>query len=167
MTRIFRVSKSSCRNCAQSFARADSRTTGLAIRRATFFKPIEALFVDRSPEARQLRSDIARISRSPSGNGSTTICCPRWRAIYCEAMKHAILVDDKHEIKLIVTGFQSKVVKCLEGFLASEQGVADVRNGLGKYTGLPSQFGRPEENSVGPATCGTQWSPLTMGCHPR
>jgi len=119
--------------------RAEFRKSGQANNRIGnpsryFFKPIEALFVDRSPE-RANSGQISRGSLAPIWEWINHNLLPTMARDYCEAMKHAILVDDKHEMKLIVTGFQSKVVKCLEGFLASEQGVADVRNGLGKYTG--------------------------------
>jgi hypothetical protein len=80
-------------------------------------------------------------------------------------MKRAILKDDRQEAKLIVTGFQSKVVKCLGGFLASEQGVADVRNGLGKYAGSRASFDDLKKLLLA-LRLRTQSSPLTMGCHP-
>lgn len=104
-----------------------------------FFKPIEALFVDRSPE-RANSGQISRGSLAPIWEWINHNLLPTMARDYCEGMKRAILKDDKHEAKLIVVGFQSKVAKCIEGFLASEQGVADVRSGLGKYTGSRASF---------------------------
>jgi len=104
-----------------------------------FFKPIEALFVDRSPE-RANSGQISRGSLAPIWEWINHNLLPSMARDYCEGMKHAILKDDKHEAQLIVTGFQSKVVKSLEAFLASERGIADIRNGLGKYTGSRASF---------------------------
>ncbi len=104
-----------------------------------FFKPIEALFVDRTPE-RANSGQISRGSLAPIWEWINHILLPSMAREYCEGMKHAILKDDKHEARLIVTGFQSKVVKSLEAFLTSERGIADVRNGLGRYTGSRASF---------------------------
>lgn len=139
MTRIFRGSKLSCRNCARNFARAGSQAIASAIRRVIFFKPIEALFVDRSPE-RANSGQISRGSLAPIWEWINHNLLPTMAREYCEAMKHAILKDDRRQAKLTVASFQSKIVKCLEGRLASEQGVADVRTGLGKYTSSHASF---------------------------
>jgi hypothetical protein len=104
-----------------------------------FFKPIEALFVDRSPE-RANTGQISRGSLAPIWEWINHNLLPSMARDYCEGMKQAILRDDRDKAKLIVPGFQSKVVKCLEGLLASEQGTADVRTGLGKYTGSRASF---------------------------
>jgi hypothetical protein len=49
-----------------------------------FFKPIEDLFADRSPE--RANSGRYRADRCPrSGNGSARHCCRRWRAIIAKA----------------------------------------------------------------------------------
>ncbi len=104
-----------------------------------FFKPIETLFVDRSPE-RANAGQISRGSLAPIWEWINHILLPTMAREYCEAIKHAILKDDKDQAKLIVAGFQSKVVKCLEGFLATEQGVANVRDGLGRYTSSRSSL---------------------------
>ena len=104
-----------------------------------FFKPIEALFVDRSPE-RANSGQISRGSLAPIWEWINHNLLPSMARDYCEGMKQAILKDDQNKAKLIVPGFQSKVVKCLEGMLASEQGTADVRTGLGKYTGSRASF---------------------------
>ena len=104
-----------------------------------FFKQIEALFVDRSPE-RANSGQISRGSLAPIWEWINRDLLPSMARDYCEAMKQTILKDDQKKAKLIVPAFQSKVVKCLEGMLASEQGTAGVRTGLGKYTGSRSSF---------------------------
>lgn len=104
-----------------------------------FFKPIEALFVDRSPE-RANSGQISRGSLSAIWEWINHGLLPSMARDYCERMKQVIVKDNPDEAKLIVAGFQSKVIKTLEGFLGSEQGVADVRSGLGKYTGSRASF---------------------------
>ena len=104
-----------------------------------FFKPIEALFVDRSPE-RANSGQISRGSLSAIWEWINQDQLPSMARDYCEQMKQLIVKDNQDEAKLIVAGFQSKVIKTIEGFLTSEQGVADVRSGLGQYTGSRASF---------------------------
>ena len=104
-----------------------------------FFKPIEALFVDRSPE-RANSGQISRGSLSAIWEWINQDLLPSMARDYCERMKQMIVKDNPDEAKLVVAGFQSKVIKTIEGFLGSEQGIADVRSGLGKYTGSRASF---------------------------
>jgi hypothetical protein len=105
----------------------------------SFFWPIEALFVDRSPE-RANSGQISRGSLSAIWEWINQDLLPSMAREYCERMKQLIVKDNSDEAKLIVAGFQSKVIKTIEGFLGSEQGIADVRGGLGKYTGSRASF---------------------------
>ncbi|CAN7710468.1 hypothetical protein LJR220_006992 [Bradyrhizobium sp. LjRoot220] len=104
-----------------------------------FFKAIEALFVDRSPE-RANSGQISRGSLAPIWEWINQDLLPSMARDYCDRMKQLIVKDNPDEAKLIVAGFQSKVIKTIEGFLGSEQGFADVRSGLGKYTGSRASF---------------------------
>jgi hypothetical protein len=104
-----------------------------------FFKPIEALFVDRSPE-RANSGQISRGSLSAIWQWINQDMLPSMARDYCEQMKQVIVKDDQREAKLIVAGFQSKTIKILEGFLATDRGIADVRSALGKYTGSRASF---------------------------
>ena len=104
-----------------------------------FFKPIEALFVDRSPE-RANSGQISRGSLSAIWEWINHGLLPSMARDYCEQMKQVIVRDNQDEAKLIVAGFQSKVIKTIEGYLTSERGIADVRTGLGKYTGSRASF---------------------------
>lgn len=104
-----------------------------------FFKPIEALFVDRSPE-RANSGQISRGSLSAIWEWINQDMLPSMARDYCEQMKQVIVKDDQREAKLIVAGFQSKTIKILEGFLATDKGIADIRNGLGKYTSSRAGF---------------------------
>jgi hypothetical protein len=104
-----------------------------------FFKPIEALFVDRSPE-RANSGQISRGSLSAIWQWINQDMLPSMAREYCERMKQVIVKDDQDEAKSIVAGFQSKTIKIIEGFLSTERGVADIRRGLGKYTGSRASF---------------------------
>jgi len=124
--------------------RAEFRKTGETHNRIGnpsryFFKPIEELFVDRSPE-RTNSGQISRGSLSAIWEWINQDLLPSMARDYCERMKQMIVKDDPDEAKLVVAGFQSKVIKTIEGFLGSEQGIADVRSGLGKYTGSRASF---------------------------
>lgn len=104
-----------------------------------FFKSIEALFVDRSPE-RANSGQVSRGSLSAIWEWINQDLLPSTARDYCEQMKQLIVRDNPDEARLIVAGFQSKVIKTIEGLLGSEKGVADVRSGLGHYTGSRASF---------------------------
>lgn len=98
-----------------------------------FFEPIEVLFVDRSPE-RANSGEISRGSLAPIWEWINQILLPTMAREYCEEIKQVILDNNPHQTKLIAAAFQSKVVKCLEGFLSSSEGIEGARNGLARYT---------------------------------
>jgi len=104
-----------------------------------FFKPIEALFVDRSPE-RANAGQISRGSLSAIWEWINQDMLPSMARDYAERMKQVIVRDDQDEAKSIVAGFQSKTIKILEGLLSTERGISDVRTGLGKYTSSRASF---------------------------
>lgn len=104
-----------------------------------FFKSTEALFVDRSPE-RANSGQISRGSLSAIWEWINNDMLPSMARDYCEQMKQLIVRDDQDEAKSIVAGFQSKMIKILEGVLSTERGIADVRSGLGKYTSSRASF---------------------------
>ena len=118
--------------------RAEFRKSGQSADRAGnpsryFFKPIEALFVDRPPELANA-GQISRGSLSAIWEWINQVLLPAMAADYCEKMKRAIGTNNVREAKLIAAGFQSKVIKSLEATLSSPQGIEDVRTGLGKFT---------------------------------
>jgi hypothetical protein len=98
-----------------------------------FFKPIEDLFADRSPE-RANSGQISRGSLSPIWEWISQTLLPAMARDYCESMKGVLIANNLAQAKVIAAGFQSKVVKSLEGALASEDRVKSVRLGLGQYT---------------------------------
>jgi hypothetical protein len=98
-----------------------------------FFKPIEALFVDRPPE-RANSGQISRGSLSPIWEWINHGLLPAMARDYCETMKAALIAGQSQNVSQIATGFQSKVVKSLEGALASKEGLQSAQLGLGQYT---------------------------------
>lgn len=98
-----------------------------------FFKPIEALFVDCPPE-RANAGQISRGSLSPIWEWINHGLLPAMARDYCEAMKRALLAGRLQEASQIAAGFQSKVVKSLQGVLSSEEGLQSAQSGLGQYT---------------------------------
>ena len=118
--------------------RAEFRKSGQSNQRVEnpsryFFKPIEVLLVDRSPE-RANAGQISRGSLTPIWEWITQCALLSMAREYCDAMKEAISENHLQQAQSIAAGFQSKVAKCLEGMLASDQGLANVRGGLGRYT---------------------------------
>ena len=98
-----------------------------------FFKPIEALFVDCPPE-RANAGQISRGSLSPIWEWINHELLPAMARDYCQAMKPALVAGHSQEVSQIAAGFQSKVVKSLQGALSSEEGLKSAQSGLGKYT---------------------------------
>jgi len=120
------------RNSGQSHSRAGNPSRH-------FFKPIEALFVDRSPE-RTNSGQISRGSLSAIWEWINQILLPTMARDYCDRMKPVLVMNNAREAALIAAGFQSKVVKSLESILASDEGTEAVRSGLGKYTSSRASF---------------------------
>ena len=124
--------------------RAEFRKTGLSSDRAGnpsryFFKPIEALFVDRPPEFANA-GQISRGSLSAIWEWINQSLLPAMAGDYCEKMKRAILTNNAQEARQIAAGFQTKVIKSLEATLSSRHGIEGVRNGLGRYTTSRASF---------------------------
>jgi len=124
--------------------RAEFRKSGLSSDRAGnpsryFFKPIEALFVDRPPELAN-SGQISRGSLSAIWEWINQLLLPAMAGDYCEKMKQAILSNNAYEAKQIAAGFQTKVIKSLEAGLSSRTGIEGVRSGLGRYTSSRASF---------------------------
>ncbi|SDO53801.1 hypothetical protein [Afipia sp. GAS231] len=98
-----------------------------------FFKPIEALFVDRAAE-RANSGQISRGSLAPIWDWISLTVLPAMARDYDDQMRPLIVANDLKEAGLVAAAFQSKVVKSVEGILASPEGTERVRSGLAKYT---------------------------------
>ena len=98
-----------------------------------FFKPLEVLFVDRPPEKANA-GQISRGSLSAIWEWINHELLPAMARDYCEAMTKALVGGHTQEANQIANGFQTKVIKSLQGILGSPQGEASVEHGLGQYT---------------------------------
>ena len=124
--------------------RAEFRKTGQSTDRAGnpsryFFKPIEALFVDRPPELAN-SGQISRGSLSAIWEFINQILLPAMAADYCAKVKRAIVANNAHEATQVAAAFQVKVIKCLDVTLSSPRGIEGVRGGLGKFTSSRASF---------------------------
>lgn len=104
-----------------------------------FFKPLEALFVDRSPE-RANAGEISRGSLAAIWEWINQVLLPTMARDFCDTMKQAIVANKPKEADAIAATFQGKVLKSLEGLLGTPQGVADARSGLGQFTSSRASF---------------------------
>jgi len=104
-----------------------------------FFKPIEALFVDRPPELVNA-GQISRGSLSAIWEWINQILLPTMARDYCDQMKRAIVLNNAKDAKDISAAFQIKVVKYLEATLGSRRGIEEARSGLGKFITSRASF---------------------------
>jgi hypothetical protein len=104
-----------------------------------FFQPIEMLFVNR-PAERTNAGQISRGSLSPIWEWISSDLLRMMAHDYCERMKEMLIKSDPQRARAIAAEFQVKVLKTLEGTLASDDGVRRVRAGLAKYTTSRAAF---------------------------
>jgi hypothetical protein len=97
-----------------------------------FFKPIENLIVDRSPE-RANSGEISRGSLLAIWDWINQLLLPSMTSEYCEKMRRAVAKNDPREVTALAAGFQFKVVKCLDGILSSDDGIQLARTALGQF----------------------------------
>jgi hypothetical protein len=98
-----------------------------------FFKPIEVLFADRSPEKANA-GQISRGSLSAIWEWISHQLLPAMTRDYCEAIKQALVGGHSQQASQIAEAFQTKVVKSLQGALASAEGRKSAEHGLAQYT---------------------------------
>jgi hypothetical protein len=98
-----------------------------------FFKAIESLAVERSPE-RANSGEISRGSLSAIWDWINQLLLPSMASEFCTKMKRAISKNDPREVTALAAGFQLKVTKCLDGLLSSADGIETARTGLGQFT---------------------------------
>ena len=98
-----------------------------------FFNPLEVLFVDRPPEKTNA-GEISRGSLSAIWEWINHELLPAMARDYCETMTKALVGGQTQEANKIANGFQIKVVKSLQGMLASMHGEKSAEHGLGRYT---------------------------------
>lgn len=98
-----------------------------------FFRPLEVLFVDRPPEKANA-GQISRGSLSAIWEWINRDLLPAMARDYCEAMTKALVGGHSTAVSQIANGFQTKVVKSLQGMLGSPEGETSAAQGLAQYT---------------------------------
>jgi hypothetical protein len=98
-----------------------------------FFKPLEVLFVDRPPEKANA-GQISRGSLSAIWDWINHELLPAMARDYGETITKALVGGHSTQANQIANGFQTKVVKSLEGMLGSRDGEKSAEQGLAHYT---------------------------------
>lgn len=124
--------------------RAEFRNTGQAHYRVGnpsrfFFKPLEPMLTNRSPDG----AHAGQISRASLSVIWESICqhhLPTMARDYIDKMGRLIGARNQDESEKVVTGFQTKVLKYLDGTLASAEGAERARTNLATYTTSRATF---------------------------
>src|SRR5579863_3789461 len=98
-----------------------------------FFKPLEVLFVDKPPE-KTSAGQISRGSLSAIWEWINHELLPAMARDYCGTMTKALVGGHTQDANKIAHGFQTKVIKSLQGMLASADGEKSAEHGLAQYT---------------------------------
>ena len=98
-----------------------------------FFAPLEPLLVDGAPEHAN-SGRIQRGSLSPIWEWISRNLLPTMARDYVTEMNRLIAADNQREAGRVTATFQTKVVKSLEGTLASSDGADQARAKLAIYT---------------------------------
>jgi hypothetical protein len=98
-----------------------------------FFAPLEPLLVDGAPEHAN-SGRILRGSLSPVWEWISRNLLPTMTRDYVNAMNRLIAADNQREAARVVSTFQTKVVKSLEGTLSAPDSAALARTKLAIYT---------------------------------
>lgn len=122
----------------QARLRAEFRQDGTTQNRTVnpsryFFTPIEHLLVDGSPEHAN-SGRIARASLTPIWEWISRDLLPTMTRDYNARMKELIASDSQREARQVADTFQTKVMKSLEGVLATPDGVEQLKSKLKAYT---------------------------------
>lgn len=124
--------------------RAEFRNTGQSHYRVGnpsrfFFEPLEPVLVDGAPE-RANCGQVARGSLGPIWSMITEKLLPTMAKEYTESAGKAIAANNQIEVRRIAAALQNKVVTYLEGVLAKNGGLAEVRSSLECYTSSHATF---------------------------
>jgi hypothetical protein len=98
-----------------------------------FFAPLEPLLVDGAPEHAN-SGRILRGSISPVWEWISRNLLPTMTRDYVNAINRLIAADNQREAGRVVSTFQTKVVKSLEGTLSAPDSVNQARAKLATYT---------------------------------
>lgn len=98
-----------------------------------FFRPLELLFVDRPPEKANV-GQISRGSLPAIWEWISHELLPAMTRDYSETMTRALVGCDSREADQVANVFRTKVVKSVQGVLASPEGAKSAAHGLAQYT---------------------------------
>ena len=104
-----------------------------------FFAPLEPLLVDGAPEHAN-SGRILRGSISPVWEWISRNLLPTMTRDYVNAMNRLIAADNQREAGRVVSTFQTKVVKSLEGTLSAPDSAALARTKLAIYTASQAAY---------------------------
>lgn len=124
--------------------RAEFRKTGQSHYRVGnpsryFFEPLEPVLVDGAPE-RANCGQVARGSLGPIWSIVTEKLLPTMAKEYIENAAKAIAANNQAEARRIAAAFRTKVVAYLDGVLAKDGSLTDLRSGLECYTSSHATF---------------------------
>ena len=104
-----------------------------------FFQPLDAVLVDRAPESAN-SGQIARGSLGPIWDILTEELLSTMAREYVTKAGKAIDANNRPEADKLAVAFRKKVLGYLGGTIRSAEGVANLKQGLKKYTSSPETF---------------------------
>lgn len=104
-----------------------------------FFQPLDAVLVDRAPESAN-SGQIARGSLGPIWDILSEELLSTMAREYVAKAGKAIDANNRPEADKLAVAFRKKVLGYLGGTIRSAEGVANLKQGLKKYTSSPATF---------------------------
>src|SRR5579872_5016751 len=104
-----------------------------------FFAPLEPLLVDGAPQ-HATTGGIQRGSLSAIWEWISRDLLPTMARDYAKNLNDLIAADKQREARTAAAAFQTKVLKSLEGILASPESADQIRSRLASYTASPTAF---------------------------
>jgi hypothetical protein len=121
--------------------RKDGSTQGRVVTPSRcFFAPLEPLLMDGAPDHANY-GRISRTSLTPIWEWISRDLLPTMTRDFVAQMKDLIGTDKQREATQAAAAFQTKVVKSLEGTLASAEGAEQTRIKLSTYTAARTIYG--------------------------
>jgi hypothetical protein len=104
-----------------------------------FFAPLEPLLLDGAPR-HATTGGIQRGSLSAIWEWISRDLLPTMARDYAKNLNDLIAADKQREARTAAAAFQTKVLKSLEGILASPESADQIRSRLASYTASPTAF---------------------------
>jgi hypothetical protein len=126
-------------NLRAEFRKSDKTHQRIANPSRHFFKPVEPLLVDGSPE-HENSGRIHRGSLAAIWEWISQDLLPTMTGEYVAQMRPLIAADKQLEIRKAVAAFQTKVVTYLDNALGVSDGAARARRKLATHTASPAAY---------------------------